>query len=135
MDDCYSFKRNIEKAIQNRLLKEFFDKHIALDDAKVSCDDFKGQVINMITNASVGWSQERRQKVGGDVPLIISMNIEGYMVRRILVDTGSMVNIIYHIVLKAMGIKLRQNQLNKLPLVGFSSNIIYAKGIVQLCTT
>ena len=63
-------------------------------------------------------------------PLVIMLTIEGFNTRRILVDNGSSMDIIY----------LSAFQLGRLspfesPLVSFSRDRVYLKGIVTLTVT
>ncbi|VFQ90866.1 unnamed protein product, partial [Cuscuta campestris] len=65
-------------------------------------------------------------------PLVISMAIHKFFVKRILVDTGSSVNVLYWEAAQQMGI--RKEDLTKLnmPLSGFTGDIIELEGSIKL---
>ena len=70
-----------------------------------------------------------------DDPLVIILTIEGFNIRRILVDNGSFANIIY--LFSFQQLKLDPGRLCpfKSPLVSFSGHRVYPKGIVTLTVT
>ncbi|VFQ91001.1 unnamed protein product [Cuscuta campestris] len=65
-------------------------------------------------------------------PLVISMAIHKFFVKRILVDTGSSVNVLYWEAAQQLGI--RKEDLTKLnmPLSGFTRDIIEPEGSIKL---
>ncbi|VFQ70687.1 unnamed protein product [Cuscuta campestris] len=65
-------------------------------------------------------------------PLVISMAIHKFFVKRILVDTGSSVNVLYWEAAQQLGI--RKEDLTKLnmPLSGFTGDIIEPEGSIKL---
>ena len=67
--------------------------------------------------------------------LVIMLNIEGFDTKRILVDNGSSANIIY--LLTFQQLKLDPSRLRSFdsPLVSFSEDRVYPKGIVTLTVT
>ena len=68
-------------------------------------------------------------------PLVITLNIEGFNTKRILVDNGSSANIIYLPAFQQL--KLDQKRLRpfKSPIVSFSGDRVYPKGIMTLSIT
>ena len=68
-------------------------------------------------------------------PLVITLNIEGFNTKRILVDNGSSANIIYLPAFQQL--KLDQKRLRPFesPIISFSRDRVYPKGIVTLTTT
>ena len=70
-----------------------------------------------------------------DDPLIIMIMIEGFNTRRVLVDNGSSVDIIYLSAFQQL--KLDQRRLHPFdsPLVSFSRDKVYPKGIGTLTVT
>lgn len=142
-DDCFALKNNIEKAIRNGLLQQYVEKkEVHLLHHECSQENNKiPKVINMISGASSSSSFLREAKmmklleVNDDSPLVISLRIDDFLVRRILVDTGSSTNIIYMETLKAMAIPSYLIMMENIPLVGFSGSRMYAKGIIRLMIT
>ena len=68
-------------------------------------------------------------------PLVIMLTIEGFNTKRILVDNGSSVDIIYLPAFQQL--KLDPGRLRPFdsPLVSFSGDRVYPKGIVTLTVT
>ena len=68
-------------------------------------------------------------------PLVIMLNIEGFNTKRILVDNGSSTNIIYFPAFQQL--KLDEKRLRPFgsPLVSFSGDRVYPKGIITLNVT
>ena len=68
-------------------------------------------------------------------PLVIMLTIEGFNTKRILVDNGSSANIIYLPAFQQL--KLDPGRLRPFdsPLVSFSGDRVYPKGIVTLTVT
>ncbi|CAH9129345.1 unnamed protein product, partial [Cuscuta epithymum] len=64
--------------------------------------------------------------------LVISMDVNDAIVRRVLVDTGSSVNVLYWEAFE--GMKLRKDMLHPLrtPLSGFTGDCIDAEGTITL---
>ena len=70
-----------------------------------------------------------------DDPLVIMLVIEGLNTRRILVDNGSSVDIIYLSAFQQLKLDLGRLFPFNSPLVSFSGNMVYPKGIVTLMVT
>ena len=68
-------------------------------------------------------------------PLVIMLNIEGFNTKRILVDNDSFADIIYLPAFQQL--KLNPKRLHPFdsPLVSFSRDMVYPKGIVMLTIT
>lgn len=64
--------------------------------------------------------------------LVIVMDMEGFVVERVLVDTGSSVNILYKGVLENLGINKSRLKPIRMPLSGFTRYQVEAEGIVEL---
>ena len=67
-----------------------------------------------------------------DDPLVIMLMIEGFNTRRILVDKGSFVDIIYLSAFQQLKLDPRRLRPFESPLVSFSGDRVYPKGIVTL---
>ncbi|XP_030963362.1 uncharacterized protein LOC115984480 [Quercus lobata] len=65
-------------------------------------------------------------------PLVIMLNIEGFNTKRILVDNGSSTDIIYLPAFQQLRLDLRRLRPFDSPLVSFSEDKAYPKGIVTL---
>ena len=67
-----------------------------------------------------------------DDPLVIMLTIEGFNTRRILVDNGSSVDIIYLSAFQQLKLDPGRLRLFDFPLISFSGDRVYPKGIVTL---
>ena len=63
------------------------------------------------------------------------LNIEGFNTKRILMDNGSFVDIIYLPAFQQLKLDLKRLRPFKSPLVSFSGDKVYPKGIVTLTIT
>ena len=68
-------------------------------------------------------------------PLVIMLNIEGFNTKRILMDNGSSANIIYLPAFQQLRLDPRRLRPFDSPLVSFSRDRVYPKGIVTLTVT
>ena len=68
-------------------------------------------------------------------PLVIMLTIEGFNTKRILVDNGSFANIIYLPAFQQLKLDPRRLFPFDFPLVSFSRDRVYPKGIVTLTVT
>ena len=68
-------------------------------------------------------------------PLVMLLNIEGFNTKRILVDNGSSADIIYLPTFQQLKLDLRRLRLFDSPLVNFSGDRVYPKGIMMLTVT
>ena len=68
-------------------------------------------------------------------PLVMLLNIEGFNTKRILVDNGSCADIIYLPTFQQLKLDLRRLRLFDSPLVNFSGDRVYPKGIIMLTVT
>ena len=70
-----------------------------------------------------------------DDPLVIMLRIEGFNTRRILVDNDSSADIIYLSAFQQLKLDPGRLRPFKSPLVRFSEDRVYPKGIVTLTIT
>ena len=68
-------------------------------------------------------------------PLVIMLNIEGFNTKRILVDNGSSADIIYLLAFQQLRLDPKRLRPFDSPLVSFSRDRVYLKGIVTLTVT
>ena len=68
-------------------------------------------------------------------PLVIMLNIEGFNTKRILVDNGSSADIIYLPTFQQLKLDPKRLRPFESPLVSFSGDRVYPKGIVTLTVT
>ena len=68
-------------------------------------------------------------------PLVIMLNIEGFNTKRILMDNGSSTNIIYFPAFQQLKLDEKRLRPFKTPLVSFSGDRVYPKGIITLTVT
>ena len=89
------------------------------------------------TNQNMCFSEEdaRGVKQPHDDPLVIMIMIEGFNTRRVLVDNGSSVDIIYLSAFQQLKIDPKRLRPFKSPLVSFSGDKVYPRGIVTLTVT
>ena len=67
--------------------------------------------------------------------LVIMLNIEGFNTKRILVDNGSSANIIYLPTFQQLRLDPKRLRPFESPLVSFSEDRVYPRGIVMLIVT
>ena len=70
-----------------------------------------------------------------DDPLVIMIMIEGFNTRRVLVDNGSSANIIYLSAFQQLKVDPKRFHPFESPLVSFSGDKVYPRGIVTLTIT
>ena len=70
-----------------------------------------------------------------DDPLVIMIMIEGFNTRRVLVDNGSLANIIYLSAFQQLKVDPKRLRPFESPLVSFSGHKVYPRGIVTLTVT
>ena len=70
-----------------------------------------------------------------DDPLVITLGIEGFAMRRMLVDNGSSADIMYMTSYQQLRVDPKKVRPFNSPLVSFSGDRIYPKGIVTLSIT
>ena len=68
-------------------------------------------------------------------PLVIMLNIEGFNTKRILVDNDSFADIIYLPAFQQLKLDLKRLRPFESPLISFSGDRVYPKGIVTLTIT
>ena len=68
-------------------------------------------------------------------PLVIMLNIEGFNTKRILVENGSSADIIYLPAFQQLKLDPKKLRPFESPLVSFSGDRVYPKGIVTLTIT
>ena len=67
-----------------------------------------------------------------DDPLVIMLMIEGFNTRQILIDNGSSADIIYLLAFQQLKVDPKRLRPFESPLVSFSGDRVYPKGIVAL---
>ena len=89
------------------------------------------------TNQGMYFLEEdaRGVKQPHDDPLVIMVMIEGFNTRRILVDNGSSADIIYLSAFQQLKVDQKRLRPFDSPLVSFSGNKVYPKGIMTLTVT
>ena len=89
------------------------------------------------TNQDMYFSEEdaRGIKQPHDDPLVIMIMIKGFNTRRILVDNGSLADIIYLSAFQQLKLDPKRLRPFKSPLVSFNGDKVYPRGIVTLTVT
>ena len=67
--------------------------------------------------------------------MVIVLNIEGFNTKRILVDNGSSADFIYLPAFQQLKLDLKRLRPFESPLVSFSGDRVYPRGIVTLTVT
>ena len=70
-----------------------------------------------------------------DNPLVIMLMIEGFNIKRVLIDNDSSTNIIYFSAFQQLKVNLERLRPFESPLVSFSGDRVYPKDIVTLTVT
>lgn len=91
----------------------------------------KLRMINVVSISSQVGSSKRAKEEDEDAPLVISLDIGNCIVRRILVDTGSVANILLRSTIAKKGISEEAIQPCQVPLIGFTGRST-STGIVNL---
>ena len=101
--------------------------------ARLSADE-DGSEPKVLTQSTLGFSDE--DKTGTiqlhDNALVVTLRIGGYDVRRVLVDQGSAVEIMYLDLYKGLNLKLEDLTAYESPLVSFKGKIVIPKGQIRL---
>ena len=77
----------------------------------------------------------RRVKQPYNDPLVIMLNIEGFNTKRVLVDNGNSADIIYLLAFQQLKLDSKRLRPFESPLVSFSGDRVYPRGIVMLTVT
>ena len=90
-----------------------------------------------IDNPIIGFSEEgaRRLHHPHDDALVVSLRVGDYNIHRVLVNNGSLVDILYYLTFQQMGINREQLVLINAPLVGFKGIRMFSLGTVTLSVT
>ena len=64
--------------------------------------------------------------------LVVTLRIGGYDVRRVMVDQGSAVDVMYPDLYKGLGLKLEDLTTYNSPLVSFKGRLVAPKGLIRL---
>ena len=67
-----------------------------------------------------------------DDAIVVTLKIDGYDVKRVLVDQGSAVEIMYPDLFKGLKLKSEDLTYYDSPLIRFGSKIVFPKGQIQL---
>ena len=85
-------------------------------------------------NPIIGFSEEdvRRLHHSHDNALVISIRVGDYNMHRVLVDNGSLADILYYPVFQQMGIDKERLIPTNAPLAGFGGSRVFPLGVVTL---
>ncbi|XP_075645544.1 uncharacterized protein LOC142616612 [Castanea sativa] len=88
-------------------------------------------------NPSIGFSEEdaRHLHHPHDDALVVSIQAGDYNMHRVLVDNGSLADIIYYPAFQYMGIGKERLTPTNAPLIGFGGTRVYPLGVVMLLVT
>ena len=92
------------------------------------------KMAKVLTQPTLGFSSE--DKAGTIQPhddtLVVTLKIEGYDVRRVLIDQGSAVEIMYPDLYKGLNLKPEDLTAYESPLVSFEEKTVIPKGQIKL---
>nr|XP_023913694.1 uncharacterized protein LOC112025273 [Quercus suber]XP_023913695.1 uncharacterized protein LOC112025274 [Quercus suber] len=88
----------------------------------------------MVAMPTLGFSEEDKEGMlqPYDDALVITIQIKGYDVRRVLVDEGSRVEIMYSDLYKGLNLKLEDLENYDSPLVGFDERLVTPRRMIRL---
>ena len=105
----------------------------------VSCysdEDFNSNLKRIKTNVPLvlSFSNVNKQRTiqPHDDALVITLRIGGYDVKRVMVDQGSVAEIMYPDLYKGLGLKPEDLTTYSLPLVSFEGKMVVPKGHIRL---
>ncbi|XP_050255148.1 uncharacterized protein LOC126701048 [Quercus robur] len=97
-------------------------------------DDRESKKAKKKASPVLGFSDE--DKIGTIQPhndaLAVTLRIGGYDVKRVLVDQGSAVEVMYHNLYKGLNLKLEDLSTYDSPLVSFEGKTVIPKGQIRL---
>ncbi|XP_050290351.1 uncharacterized protein LOC126728596 [Quercus robur] len=126
--DCRVLKEQIEELIRNGKLQQYIKRG---DSGSIPPSKQRR------TSGDLYFSEEdaRSVKQPHDDPLVIMIMIEGFNTRRVLVDSGSSADIIYLPAFQQLKLDPKRLRPFESPLVSFSGDKVYPRGIVALTVT
>lgn len=85
----------------------------------------------------ISFSEKDLEDIMGphDDPIVLSLKVETYRVKRILIDTGSSADILYLSAFKKMELQPEMLQKVVAPMIGFTGDTLRPKGMVHLKVT
>ena len=104
--------------------------------ARLSADKGSSELkrAKILTQLTLGFSDE--DKAGTIQPhddaLVVTLRIGGYDVRRVLVDQGSAIEIMYLDLFKGLNLRLEDLTAYESPLVSFEGKTVISKGQIRL---
>ena len=97
-------------------------------------DDRESKRARAIAKPLIGFSDEDKQGTlqPHDDALVITLRIGGYDVKRVLVDQGSTVEVMYPDLYKGLNLKPEDLSAYDSPLVSFEGKTVTLKGLIRL---
>ena len=88
----------------------------------------------MLATPSLGFSEEDKEGTFQpyDDALVVTIRIDGYDVKRVLVDQGSGAEIMYPDLYKGLNLKPKDLEKYDSPLVGFDGRMVIPRGMIRL---
>jgi hypothetical protein len=83
---------------------------------------------------TISFSEKDRDDVEGshDDVIVLSLKINFHRVNRVLVDIGSLADILYLDAFKKMGYSVKNLKKVQTPLVGFMGDTLYSEGVIEM---
>ena len=150
-NDCYQLKKVIEEAVASGKLAHLVKDIRQGNQRDKGIAKGKAKVISMVR--SHGYKKRPYERVEHwmgneiafppipryqlvDTPIIVEATIEGFQVRRVYVDGGSSSEIMYEHCFRSFDYQTRSRlKESKTPLVGFSGEVSYPLGVIDLEVT
>ena len=97
-------------------------------------DERESKKARVSATPLIGFSEEDKQGTlqPHDDALVVTLRIGGYDVKRVLVDQGSAVEVMYPDLYKGLNLKLEDLSPYDSPLVSFEGKIVTPKGMIRL---
>ncbi|XP_050254982.1 uncharacterized protein LOC126700846 [Quercus robur] len=144
-DDCRNLKNHLDRLVQEGKLRHLLHrpegwtnsspfKVISVGKFPTKPDDRESKRARVIATPLIGFSEEDKQGTlqPHDDALVVTLRIGGYDVKRVLVDQGSAVEVMYPNLYKGLNLKPEDLSPYDSPLVSFEGKIVTPKGMIRL---
>ena len=96
--------------------------------------DQASKKAKVMVTSTLGFSEEDKKGTlqPYDDTLVVTIRIEGYDVKRVLVDQGRIAKIMYPDLYKGLNLKLEDLERYDSPLMGFDGRMVVPRGMIRL---
>ncbi|KAK2999168.1 hypothetical protein RJ639_022612 [Escallonia herrerae] len=146
-DNCGSLKRAIEALIKRGQLRKFvapgegrqqtppaMEEREDREENAGTINTISGKIAAGGSSATITFFDDDSKdiKTPHDDPLVITIKAGNFDVKRVLIDNGSSVEILFHDAFKKMNIPTNRLRKMDTPLYGFSNHPVASEGIIAL---